>query len=175
VRSARRIAVVPFSAFDPELLRRIEGAVEEGYLHACIVLPGDREADARALAAGAAPWSAADALAATARGGDPGEVRLGLTTRMLATDAGEPLFDGATCSRRGLALVSTARLRPEAYGERADPAVLRARILAAVAHRAGAALGREACCDPRCVRSVAPSVYDLDNRRSHACARCAGA
>lgn len=70
------------------------------------------------------------------------------------------------------AIVSVARLRPEFYGQRADPALFLARVRKEVVHEVGHTYGLDHCPDPRCVMSFSNSVVDVDRKSSEFCPRC---
>lgn len=93
-------------------------------------------------------------------------------------DLGVPLFTfvfGRARLGGAAALVSTARLRPELYGQAADPSLVARRAAGEILHELGHLAGRIHCEDPGCVMRFAASVEAADLRGDRFCPSCAAA
>jgi archaemetzincin len=81
---------------------------------------------------------------------------------------GEAQLDG------NCAVVSLHRLREEAYGLPANPALLEERLLKEAVHELGHTFGLRHCDDWRCVMTSSHAVEWLDVKSSALCRRCRG-
>ncbi len=70
------------------------------------------------------------------------------------------------------AVVSTARLRPEFYGQPPDPARFLARLEKECLHELGHTFGLVHCRRPGCVMRASLSVLDVDAKRGALCPDC---
>lgn len=70
------------------------------------------------------------------------------------------------------AVVSVARLRPEFYGQRPDPALFLARVRKEVVHELGHTYGLDHCSNPTCVMSFSNSILEVDRKTSQFCPQC---
>ncbi|ABM80476.1 archaemetzincin [Hyperthermus butylicus] len=73
---------------------------------------------------------------------------------------------------RGVAVVYTARLHPEFYGEPPNEALYRRRLLKEALHELGHALGLEHCATPGCVMNFSNSIWGVDKKKPMYCRRC---
>lgn len=69
-------------------------------------------------------------------------------------------------------VISIARLRPEFYGKRPNPAVLQERTVKEAIHEIGHYFGLDHCTHPFCVMSFSPSVEDVDKKQKSLCNNC---
>jgi archaemetzincin len=91
-------------------------------------------------------------------------------------DIGNPVFThffGRARQGGHAALVSLARLRPEAQGLPPDAGLLLRRACCEVLHEAGHLCGLPHCADSACVMRFAPTVEAIDVRGQGFCAACA--
>ena len=72
----------------------------------------------------------------------------------------------------GLAVISLARLRPEAYGPFHDAALLLARARKEALHELGHTLGLTHCARPTCVMSLATTIHQVDQKSTDYCPDC---
>lgn len=79
---------------------------------------------------------------------------------------GEAQLDGRA------AVVSTHRLRAEAYGLPADDALLAERLLKEAVHELGHTLGLLHCANPTCVMRASTYVEEIDLKRAGFCPPC---
>jgi len=124
-------------------------------------VPGREQADADALLA---------RLEALPR--VPGRLLLGAT----AEDIGNPVFTfffGRARQHGHAALVSLARLAPEAQGLPPDREALLRRAACESLHELGHLCGLPHCADTACVMRFAPDVEHIDVRGAGFCAACA--
>jgi archaemetzincin len=70
------------------------------------------------------------------------------------------------------AIVSTHRLREEAYGLPADPALLTERLRKEAVHELGHTFGLRHCQDWRCVMASSHSVELVDTKTAEFCSTC---
>ncbi len=73
---------------------------------------------------------------------------------------------------KSAAIVSIARLKPEFYGERPNPELLKERTVKEVIHEIGHYLGLGHCKNKSCVMCFSPSVYDVDKKGKQFCNEC---
>ena len=85
---------------------------------------------------------------------------------MLTFLFGHAQLDGA------LAVISLARLRPEAYGPFHDAALLLARARKEALHELGHTLGLTHCPRPTCVMSLATTIHHVDQKSTEYCPDC---
>jgi archaemetzincin len=71
-----------------------------------------------------------------------------------------------------LAVISLARLRPEAYGPSHDAALLVARARKEALHELGHTLGLTHCPVSSCVMSLATTIHQVDQKSTRYCADC---
>lgn len=81
---------------------------------------------------------------------------------------GEAQLDGRA------AVFSTHRLRPEAYGLRADPELLIERAEKEALHELGHTYGLRHCHDPECVLCASTYAEEIDLKPAELCGRCLG-
>jgi archaemetzincin len=86
---------------------------------------------------------------------------------VLAWVFGEAQLDGPA------AVVSTHRLRDEAYGLPADPARLRSRLQIEAVHELGHTFGLVHCVEPTCVMRASTYVEEIDLKTPRFCGECA--
>jgi archaemetzincin len=79
---------------------------------------------------------------------------------------GEAQLDGRA------AVVSTHRLRAEAYGLPGDEVLLAERLLKEAVHELGHTLGLLHCADPACVMRASTYVEEIDLKRATFCLAC---
>ena len=106
--------------------------------------------------------------------GAPGMPLVGVTELDLALPIFTFVFGRARLGGHA-AVVSLARLRPEFYGQAADPAQLARRAAAEILHELGHLAGLQHCEQPDCLMRFAASVEAADLRGFAFCAACAGA
>lgn len=70
------------------------------------------------------------------------------------------------------ALIGLARLRPEFYGQIADPELFERRVLIEAVHEIGHSNGLEHCPDPSCVMSFSRVIRDTDQKGPNFCPLC---
>jgi len=70
------------------------------------------------------------------------------------------------------ALISTARLRPEFYGDPPNDDLFLERVQKESVHELGHTYGLDHCSDPHCVMSFSNSLRDVDAKSSEFCSRC---
>lgn len=70
------------------------------------------------------------------------------------------------------ALISTARLRPEFYGEPPNETLFLERVQKEAVHELGHVYGLDHCPDARCVMNFSNSIRDVDAKSSDFCPRC---
>lgn len=80
---------------------------------------------------------------------------------------------GEADPREGVAVVSTARLKPEFYGLAPDEALLHQRILKEAVHELGHTYGLGHCPDPSCVMHFSNELKETDQRGEFFCPECA--
>jgi predicted Zn-dependent protease len=101
----------------------------------------------------------------------PDRMVVGVTGRDLAIPVFTFVFGLARAGGRA-AVVSIARLRPEYYGEPADPALTIRRGVGEVLHELGHLAGLVHCVDHQCLMHFSSSVEALDLRGLAYCAEC---
>ena len=100
---------------------------------------------------------------------DKNTLSLGITDADIYTAGLNFVFGIAATGR---ALISTFRLRPEAYGMPPNPRVYRWRVLTEAVHECGHALGLPHCEHPGCVMFFSNSIADTDRKGPEFCFRC---
>lgn len=106
--------------------------------------------------------------------GAPGAPLVGVTEDDLALPIFTFVFGRARLGGHA-AVVSLARLRPEFYGQAADPGQLARRAAAEMLHELGHLAGLRHCEQSDCLMRFAASVEAADLRGFSFCAACAGA
>ena len=102
----------------------------------------------------------------------PGAGRLlGITDADLFVPVLTFIFGEAQYEGRG-ALVSTARLRAEFYGDPPDPSLLLERFLKEAVHELGHTYGLKHCFIPACVMNSSTAVEGIDEKSVLFCRRC---
>lgn len=99
---------------------------------------------------------------------------LGITDVDLFAPGLEFVFGEATLGGC-CAVVSTARLRPENYGEAPDRRRFLRRLLVEAVHELGHVAGLDHCTVPRCVMSPSRIIEDSDRKGPDFCPACANA
>ncbi len=70
------------------------------------------------------------------------------------------------------AVISTARLVPEFYGQKPNLALFWKRVLTEAAHELGHTFGLSHCPNPRCVMHFSNSILDTDKKGAQFCPIC---
>lgn len=104
--------------------------------------------------------------------GRPGAPLVGVTEQDLALPIFSFVFGRARLEGHA-AVLSLARLRPEYYGQPADPSRLARRAAAELLHELGHLAGLRHCERPDCLMRFASSVEAADLRGALFCADCA--
>jgi archaemetzincin len=81
---------------------------------------------------------------------------------------------GLADPRSRSAIISITRLRPEFYGQPADPGLFRLRVLKEAIHELGHLLGLSHCRRPACVMFFSNSLADTDRKGPGFCEDCRG-
>jgi archaemetzincin len=111
------------------------------------------------------PWSGADA------GGTGEPTTLGVTGVDLFVPVLTYVFGEAELGGRA-ALVSTHRLRPEAYGLPPDPVLLAKRLAKEAIHELGHTLGLTHCREASCVMHPSTYAEEIDLKSDALCSAC---
>lgn len=70
------------------------------------------------------------------------------------------------------AAISYFRLEPKYYGDRADDALFRGRVLKEAVHEIGHMMGLGHCASKKCVMSFSPNILFVDRKTAEFCERC---
>jgi archaemetzincin len=70
------------------------------------------------------------------------------------------------------AVLSTFRLRPEFYRNRADNSVLIERAIKESVHEVGHMLGLKHCLNEKCVMNFSPTIFNFDKKAKNFCDDC---
>ncbi|MHB1390294.1 MAG: archaemetzincin family Zn-dependent metalloprotease [Thermoleophilia bacterium] len=105
--------------------------------------------------------------------GDAAPVLVGLTEADLFVPRLSFVF-GQADPVRGVAVVSTHRLRAEFYGGEPDPGLFRERLLKESIHELGHVFGLTHCDDAACIMHFSNAIADSDRKGPGFCRRCQG-
>ncbi|MHB0866354.1 MAG: archaemetzincin family Zn-dependent metalloprotease [Thermoleophilia bacterium] len=102
---------------------------------------------------------------------DEAPVLIGLTGADLFVPRLSFVF-GEADPARGVAVVSTHRLRPRFYGEGPDPELFQQRLLKESVHELGHLFGLAHCDDAACIMHFSRVIADSDRKGPGFCRRC---
>ena len=79
---------------------------------------------------------------------------------------------GFADAKKGICIISLARLKNEFYGLKQDDKLFLERVLKEVIYEFGVSRGLNNCPDPRCVMHFSSSLADIDKKRHTFCRKC---
>jgi archaemetzincin len=169
-----RIALLPIGTVDEDILKKIQTELEEIYPESdCSIFEKSMPIPADAYNRKRQQYYSTRILAEINK-----YVRrikadriLGVTEVDLYVHQLNFVFGEATCPGK-TALISLFRLRPEFYGQPANPELFVNRTVKEAVHEIGHTLGLKHCQNPRCVMFFSNSILDTDRKGKNFCEKC---
>lgn len=169
------IYLVPVKGADPKIIEKIKCALPQSVP---ITIRVGKEAE-RDMPPGSYDASERQYNAMMVIDDVSEHIRLALTNeRALAvTDAdlyvpGSDFVSGFADPKKGVAVISTARLRNEFYGLAPDTRSLNERALKEALRQLGKSWGMEDCASPKCAMNPSEKIQDIDRKREKFCYKC---
>ena len=170
-----RIYVIPSDGADDKAAR----ALRDGLSAAIPVTSGVETSRARALPAPAYDGPRKQYDASAVIDSISRDITLALTNERAVVMTGADLYVpgadfvyGAADGKKGVAIVSLARLRNEFRGLKPDDRLLRQRALKVALRQLGRSWGMQDCPAAKCVMNGSDRIEDIDRKRETFCYRC---